>query len=316
MGGPRSPAEVEPFLVNLFSDRELIQLPGGAWLQPALARLIAKLRAPKVRRRYAAIGGGSPLGRITANQAELLQERLGEHGDFVVEVAMRYTAPRVDGALMRLRQHGVSRCVVLPLYPQYSRATTGSSLADLDRALDELGLTREWEVIRVRDFHDNPLYLDALAERVGTALDQLAAGAEVVFSAHSLPQRLVDQGDPYRDQVEATVAGLVQRLGLDRWHLGYQSRSGPVRWLEPDVLDLIATLASRGARKLLVVPVSFVSDHIETLHEIDVQMREHAQGCGVQEFARSPSLNEDPTFIEALAQIVLDVDVCQNRPQT
>jgi len=306
MGGPSSLEEVEPFLHQLFSDRELIRLPGGALLQRPFARLISHLRAPKVRRYYAEIGGGSPLGRITARQAELLGAALAPHGEFRVEVAMRYSAPRVDEALARLQAAGARRCVALPLYPQFSSATTGSSFSDLARALAARGA--ELEVTRVQDFHDQPAYLEALAGKVSEALAPLQAGGPppcVVFSAHSLRQKLVDAGDPYERQVRATVEGVVARLGLERWHLGFQSRSGPVRWLQPEVTELLDRLIAEGERRLLIVPVSFVSDHIETLHEIDIRMRGHCLERGAERFARAPSLNDDPRFIEALSQIVL-----------
>jgi len=305
MGGPTSLEEVEPFLRELFSDRELIRLPGGRWLQRPFAAMVSRLRAPKVRQRYDRIGGGSPLVRITQSQAHLLEQSLARHGDFVVTVAMRYSQPRAEEAVADLVRRGIRRLVALPLYPHYSSATTGSSLNDLDRALQRLGADAPAEVLRVRDFHDHPLYVQALAGTVRRGLEQLGGEATVVFSAHSLPLRLVERGDPYRDQVERTVALVAQELGLGSWQLGYQSRSGPVRWLEPNVLELLTRLGQAGTARLLVVPVSFVSDHIETLHEIDIEMRAHALAAGVREFARAPALNEDATFIEALTGITL-----------
>jgi ferrochelatase len=193
--------------------------------------------------------------------------------------------------------------VALPLYPQYSGATTGSSFADLDRALQAGGHTLE--VARVESFCDDAVYLDALAGKVREGLAAAGTpGACVVFSAHSLPQRMVDEGDPYEQQVRRTVAGVVERLGLERWHLGFQSRSGPVRWLEPEVVALLERLIAGGERRLVIVPVSFVSDHIETLHEIDLRMRPHCLAQGAEICVRAPSLNDDPRFTEALAGIV------------
>jgi protoporphyrin/coproporphyrin ferrochelatase len=303
MGGPATLDDVRPFLRQLFSDRELIQLPGGRVLQRPFAWLISKLRAPRVRRYYAEIGGGSPLGRITTRQAELLQAALGPAGKALpVAVAMRYCAPRADDALATLAAAGVRRCVALPLYPQFSRATTGSSLRDLERAAGASGL--ELEIASVQDFHVHPLYLDALAGKVREGLAGLGGDPCVVFSAHSLPQRMIDAGDPYERQVRATVAGVVERLGLRDWHLGFQSRSGPVRWLEPEVVALLERLIAEGRRRLLVVAVSFVSDHIETLHEIDRRMGPHCLARGAVAFVRAASLNDDPRFIAALAQLV------------
>ena len=304
MGGPERLEEVQPFLKALFSDRDLIQLPGGALLQRAFARLIAARRAPRVKQRYARIGGGSPLVATTRQQARLLQARLASTGDFRVEVAMRYSEPRAERAVASLAEQGVRRCVALPLYPHYSSATTGSSHKDLRRALAASGASIR--LLEIDDFHDNDRYLDALAARVNEGLEGLGGEVTVLFSAHSLPRRLVQRGDPYQRQVEATVAGIVERLELKRWRLGYQSRSGPVRWLDPDTLQLIDELARGGERRLLVVPVSFVSDHIETLHEIDVEMRHYAAQRGIETFARAPSLNDDDAFIEALQQLVLE----------
>jgi protoporphyrin/coproporphyrin ferrochelatase len=307
MGGPESLEAVQPFLRQLFADRDLIRLPGGAALQRPFAWLISRLRAPKVRRYYAEIGGGSPLGRLTERQAELLGEALAPHGEFRVVVAMRYSPPRAADAVRQLADAGVRRCVALPLYPQYSGATTGSSFADLARALQAAG--RPCESARVESFCDDPGYLDALTGKVREGLAAIApapghGAACVVFSAHSLPQRMIDEGDPYEQHVRRTVAGVVERLGLQRWHLGFQSHSGPVRWLEPEVVSLLDRLIGEGERRLLVVPVSFVSDHIETLHEIDLRMRPHCLARGAEVFVRAPSLNDDPRFIEALGQIV------------
>jgi len=311
MGGPATLDEVAPFLRQLFSDRDLIRLPGGRLLQPAFARLITRLRAPRVRRYYAEIGGGSPLGRITSRQAELLAAALAPHGEFRVEIAMRYSAPRADAAVARLLAAGVTRCLALPLYPQYSGATTGSSFRDLDRAVTAAGA--RLELTRLEDFHAHPGYLDALSAKVAEGLASLGEPAPaVVFSAHSLPQRMIDEGDPYERQIRATVDGVVRRLGLQRWHLGFQSRSGPVRWLQPEIQQLLDGLIDGGERRLLLVPVSFVSDHIETLHEVDLRMRPACLARGATAFARCPSLNDDPRFIEALARLVLET--CQRPP--
>lgn len=301
MGGPETLVDVKPFLRELFSDRDLIQLPGGRLLQRPFALLISTLRAPKVMGYYDEIGGGSPLLRTTRAQAALLERALAGSGEFVVEVAMRYCAPRASDAVERLGQRGARRCVALPLYPQFSGATTGSSFKDLDaaRSADE-----QLEVIKVQDFHDHPGYLDALAAKVDEGRQQAGPDACVVFSAHSLPVSMIKAGDPYQEQVEATVAGVVSRLSLKNWRLGYQSRSGPVQWLEPDVIDLVDDLISEGQKELVLVPVSFVSDHIETLHEIDIRLKAHCMSRGAEVFVRAPSLNEDPLFIDALAQMV------------
>lgn len=303
MGGPESLEEVQPFLFRLFSDRDLIRLPGGRWLQRPFARMISKLRTKKVQQRYAQIGNGSPLVRITRRQADLLQQSLDQQGDFCVVAAMRYSLPRVEQAIEQLQSRGISQLVALPLYPQHSTATTGSSFNDLRRAL--ASQSPSWRVSYVSDYHDHPLYIEALASTVRRGLDQLGPDATIVFSAHSLPQKLVDRGDPYQRQIESTVRAVAQKLALESWHLGYQSRTGPVRWIGPDVIDLVQRLAAEGVRQVLVVPVSFVSDHIETLYEIDIELRQLGLEHGIQQFVRAPALNEDATFIRCLTQVVL-----------
>ena len=302
MGGPSDLDAVKPFLSALFADRDLIQLPGGP-LAPLLGKLIVHFRSPRVRGYYEEIGGGSPLLQTTEQQARLLEQALSPDGDFAVEVAMRYCEPRVDGALERLARRGAEQLVALPLYPHYSSATTGSSFKDLERALADLDIT--WPSARVESFHDHPRYLDALAGTVAQALEQADGDATVVFSAHSLPRRFIERGDPYQDQVEATVDGVVRRLGLQNWRLAYQSRSGPVEWLGPNTLELTEAIIADGHRRLVLVPVSFVSDHIETLHELDIQLRERCLSWGAEAFFRAPALGSDPTFIQALKELAL-----------
>ena len=312
MGGPSTVDQVRPFLMELFADRDLIRLPGGPMLQGPLSRLIVSWRAPRSEQYYREIGGGSPLLEITARQASLLERALVGHGEFLVRPAMRYCAPRAVDALDALQAKGVRRCVALPLYPHYSASTTGSSFKDLDRAL--AGLEQDIEVIKVPDFHDDPGYLDAQAALLRDTLDQAGPDPCVVFSAHSLPLKLIQQGDPYQRQVEATVAGVAARAGIEDWHLGWQSRSGPVKWLEPDVKQLLSGLIQQGRRALVLVAVSFVSDHIETLHEIDIRLRRHCLELGAESFTRCPVFNDDPRFITTLKEIVLRA--CQETHHT
>jgi len=298
MGGPDSLAAVRPFLQNLFSDPAI--LPAPAPVRWVLARWIAAHRAPRSAANYRVIGGKSPLVEITRAQARALEETLGT--GYQVHVAMRYWNPLAREAARRVREERAARLVALPLYPQYSRATTGSSLADLEGALASEGLGGLPRTV-VRSWHDFGPYADALAEAVGEALQGLD-GATVLFSAHGLPVRLIEKGDPYLDQVQGTVAAVMKRLPGVPHRLAFQSRAGPVRWLEPAAADELKALAEEGVRRLVVVPVSFVSDHIETLHEIDVEYAELARHLGFEGFRRTPSLNTRPAFIRALAQLV------------
>jgi ferrochelatase len=302
MGGPDSLDAVEPFLRNLFSDRDIIRL-GPAFLQPVIARWIARRRAPKVEEQYELIGGRSPIREFTLAQATGLEERLG--GDFRCFTAMRYWRPSTIEALAAVKKAGISRIVALPLYPHYSRATTGSSRNELQRVLNLAG--GGFTVSFIKGFHDHPLYIRAVAGTIAEGLAGFPPGEEVtlLFSAHSLPVSFIDSGDPYLSQVEETVRLVMERFPGIRHDLAFQSKSGPVKWLEPSTEETIARLAESGCRNLLIVPVSFVCDHIETLYEIDITYAALARERGIENFRRAPSLNTDPLFIDCLAELVV-----------
>lgn len=300
MGGPNSLEEVRPFLYNLFSDREIIRL-GPPLLQKPLAWLIARRRAPKSRKIYQRIGGCSPLAEITTSQQQALQEALDHHGSYVVTTAMRYWQPTTKAALKDLRSQGVSRLIGLSLYPHFSCATAGSSLKELKRNLlsEELSSLTEigsWPV--------QPGYISCLARMIVRGLEKFqGAPAEILYSAHSLPVSFIKNGDPYVCHLERTIKAVEQITGQPG-RLCYQSRSGPVKWLTPGTPEVIVETARSGAKNILMVPISFVSDHVETLYEINQQYRELAAAHGVR-LEPSESLNCDPEFIEALKDIVL-----------
>jgi ferrochelatase len=304
MGGPDSTSAVRPFLYNLFSDRDLIRLPAGALLQKPFAFLISRLRAPKVKLNYASIGGKSPLLEWTTRQAAGTARELGEQ--VKPFVAMRYWRPRATECLQQMRQEGVAQAVVLSMYPHYTRATTGSSLKDFAVTAERIYPELQYTVIK--DWYDWPGYLDALANRVREGLEKfhelVRNEIPILFSAHALPQKFIDEGDPYLDHVLCTVRGVMSRLEERPWRLGFQSRSGPVQWMAPDTLEVLEQLAAERAPGVLVVPVSFVSDHIETLQEIDFEMHMHAEKIGLPRFERIPSLNDHQDFLQALAGLV------------
>ena len=302
MGGPDSLDAVEPFLVNLFSDRDIIRI-GPAFLQPVIARFIAKRRAPKVEKYYEQIGGKSPIRELTEAQALALEAQLG--AGFRCFVAMRYSKPSTLEALAAIRREGISRVVALSLYPHYSRATTGSSINELQRVLQESGVT--FQVSYVDRFFDHPRYIDALAEKIAAGLAEFhpLADREILFSAHSLPQSFIDSGDPYLAHIEETVRLVMERFSDVPHHLAFQSRAGPVKWLEPSTEEMLQHLAAHGCKNLLVVPLSFVSDHIETLYEIDIQYGREAFELGYAKFRRTGSLNSSPAFIDCLAELVV-----------
>jgi len=301
MGGPDSLDAVEPFLLNLFTDRDIIKI-GPAFLQPLIARFIVKRRAPKVELYYDAIGGKSPIRELTVAQARALEVSLGK--DFRCFVAMRYWHPSTIEALAAIKREGIDKVIALSLYPHFSRATTGSSINELKRVLGEAGVA--FEITYIDRFYNHPLYIQALAEKIQEGLDQFhpLADREILFSAHSLPQSFIDQGDPYLGHIEETVRLVMERFAGVTYHLAFQSRAGPVKWLEPSTEQMLKHLAAHGCKNLLMVPLSFVSDHIETLYEIDIQYAKEAWELGYANFRRSPSLNSSPTFIACLADLV------------
>jgi ferrochelatase len=305
MGGPRDLAEVRPFLYRLLSDPAIVPLPAG--LRHGVALLASAFRAGPSRRMYAAIGGGSPLGRISRLQADRLGERLRD-ADVPVYLGLRYTAPSIADAVREAAGRGIERLVAVPLYPHFCRATTGSAFTELRRAVARLAPRMQVEF--VRDYADDPGYLRALAETVTTALDRVSPSGRlacrVLFSAHGLPKRQVLAGDPYPDRIAATVAGIAalgdERLGEVR--VCFQSRVGPAEWIGPSTDSALREAAADRCAAVVLVPVSFVSDHLETLYEVDHEYCELARKLGIREFIRAPALNESGAFVGALEAIV------------
>lgn len=314
LGGPADLDAIRPFLDALFADREIIRLPGGALGQKLIARMIVRARLPRVRANYAAIGGGSPILRYTTGQGEGLAQRLERRrpaaAPLKAYIAFRYAPPTADDALRAMQADGVKRALVLTLYPQYSEATTGSSLRDLERALGRTGLEGAFDLTIVDRWSEHPSYLDVLAAHVEEGLrlwpEERRSGVVVLMSAHSLPMSFVEDGDPYPGEIERTFRGIVERLRepKPRCILAYQSQTGPVRWLGPQTEEVLKELGAAGQREVLVAPIAFVSDHIETLSEIDIEFAAVAREAGIAEFRRIESLNLDPRFLDALADVV------------
>jgi ferrochelatase len=296
---------VRPFLTRLFTDREIIQLPGGAIGQAFIGRMIAWKRTPEVQENYAKIGGGSPIVRWTTLQGRGIVDRLRERGhDVAFAMAMRYWTPTTEEALAELERAGVGRLVALTLYPHYSMATTGSSARELSRVMKRRGVKLPLD--RIDIWYDHPGYLDALALRTKEALARFAPDAPptLLVSAHGLPKHFIEAGDPYCEHIRITVEGVLARLPKLPHVLGYQSRVGPVEWIGPSTDEVIRTLAHDGVRDVLVLPISFVSDHIETLYEIDMLYADQARALGITNFRRVESLNDFPPFLDALAGLV------------
>ncbi|HVZ71190.1 MAG TPA: ferrochelatase [Polyangia bacterium] len=314
LGGPDSLAAVEPFLRNLFADPDVIQLPPVVrLLQPALARMIAQRRGPTARAAYTQIGGRSPIAEESAAQAAgvaaaIEQTGLRAHG----VVAMGCWHPFSDEAVATLANLGIRRAVAVPLFPHYSKSTTGSSFVALNRAVAaaaKAGTTLE--LAYVERYPTAPGYLDALADRVRAAAAQVPfeerSTVPVLFSAHGLPEAYIQRGDPYLDEIRSTVAAVAARLSLGaRARLCFQSRVGPQRWLGPNTEDALTAVAEEGHRSVVVVPVAFTGEHIETLQEIDIVYKEHAEKAGITTFARARTVGTHPAFLGALAELTIE----------
>jgi ferrochelatase len=306
LGGPDRLDSVRPFLFNLFSDAAIIALPLP--LRWPLAKLIAARRAPIAREIYAHLGGGSPLLANTRAQAEALEQKLGRASHRVF-IAMRYWHPFAAETAAAVKSFAPERVVLLPLYPQFSATTTGSSLADWRRAAKAARFDAPARAICC--YPTAPGFIEAVAARVRAALGSAPGGAKprVLFSAHGLPKRLVEAGDPYQWQVEKSVAAVVAKLdipGLD-WRVCYQSRVGPLEWIGP-ATDREIESCGREKRAAIVVPIAFVSEHSETLVELDIEYRKLAEKSGVPRYTRVGTVGTDPIFIDALAGLVREAE--------
>jgi ferrochelatase len=307
LGGPETLAEVRGFLYRLFADPEVIRVRSGL-LRRAIALSIAAARGGTSKKMYARIGGGSPIRRLTDEQSAGVEAILRARGrDAAVRTAMTCSKPLVEDVVADLARSGASRFLALPLYPQYSLTTTKGAL---DRSREAVvRFAPGSRLFETGSFPDHPGFLDAHASLVRDELarfpDPSPEATYVLFSAHSIPRKLVDrEGDPYPREVEATVAGILDRLPSGTRHgLAYQSKLGPVEWLGPATADRIAELGRAGQRQVLVVPIAFVTDHIETLYEIDVLFADAARAAGIAHFRRTPGLNAHPAFLGALADI-------------
>jgi ferrochelatase len=303
LGGPDTPEAIEPFLFNLFSDPDIIDFPGARIARKPLARLISATRARKVQRHYASLGGASPIRRFTEDQAHALESKLRNSGiDAHCFVAMRYWHPFTVEAVEQLRTSRCDGVVLLPLYPHYSSTTTGSSLNEWRRLFHD-----DIPVHVVEPFYNHSLFLQAIVEKVNEVLAQMTAPdrADIVFSAHSVPLYVIERGDPYRSQIEHCVE-LVMSLGgwRNRHRICYQSKVGAARWLQPSLHQTLKTIAAESVREVCVVPISFVSDHVETLGELHHEARLEAAHPGIERFEVTSGLNSSPKFIDALAELV------------
>lgn len=309
LGGPATLDDVEPFLLKLFADREIMPLP----FQGSLGPWIAKRRAPKVRERYTEIGGGSPILYWTRLQGEgmvrLLDQLSPETAPHKFYPAFRYAYPFSEDVIQEMKADGVERAVAFTQYPQYSCATTGSSLNELWRAVRKLGLEREFKWSVIDRWPTHPGFIAEVWKSIEEGLTSFPESEQgdvlLLFSAHSLPLNIVNRGDAYPQEVGASVHAVMQSIDFsNEYLLSYQSSVGPVQWLGPSTESILQKLGAQKRRNVLVVPIAFTSDHIETLHEIDIEFKELAEKAGITNFKRARALNDSPGFQQALAEIV------------
>jgi ferrochelatase len=310
LGGPDRLEDVGPFLFNLFADPEIIRIP-FPWLQRPLAWLISTRRTKKSQENYRQIGGGSPLRQITEAQAQALGEQLASKGQPAqVYVGMRYWHPFTEEAIASIKRDRIERLVILPLYPQFSISTSGSSFRLLQRIWLEDPKLDAIEYTVIPSWYKQPGYLQAMAQLIAQELESFENpdSVHIFFSAHGVPKSYVEEaGDPYQQEIEECTALIMQTLNRpNAYTLAYQSRVGPVEWLQPYTEDAIEKLGAEGIKDLLVVPISFVSEHIETMQEIDIEYREVAEEAGIYNFGRVPALNTHPVFITGMADLVLE----------
>jgi ferrochelatase len=307
LGGPETLRDVKPFLYRLFSDPEIIHVKFSP-LRKAIAYTIATLRRKTSEGYYNQIGGGSPLRRLTEEQARALADELKRRGrDVETFVGMCTWHPFLFEAVDKIDEANIDSLVILPLFPQYSVTTTGSGFAVLRRLIDKHPQFKKLDVQWICSWADQPTYIESFVQAIQRELGKFKDREKVhlLFSAHSIPESYVRNGDPYLEQTKETVELIMDRLDRrNPYQLSFQSKIGPVKWLEPFTSDVIVELGKQGVDDVLVIPVSFVSEHIETLYELDILFRKVAADAGVENFRRVPALNSDPTFIKALADIV------------
>jgi len=309
LGGPENLEEVPRFLYRLFSDPDVIRVR-PALLRKAIAASIAFGRKKASRELYRAIGGGSPIRRLTEEQARGVEARLRARGSpAVVRAAMNCSSPLVEDVVRDLALEGHRRFLAVPLYPQYSLTTTKGALERTRGAVRRFA--PEARLHELGSWPEHPLFVEAHADLIEREIsrfpDPRPEAVHLLFSAHSIPKKLVTrEGDPYASEVEKSVAAIQRRLGgRSPASLAYQSKLGPVEWLGPPTLDEIARLGAAGRKQVLAIPVAFVTDHVETLYEIDQLFGDAARKAGIEHFRRTPGLNSHPAFLQALEELVL-----------
>lgn len=309
LGGPETQQEVRPFLKRLFEDPEIIRIPFTP-VRKLIAWAISTSREKDSQAMYQKIGGGSPIRHLTDQQAIATQLALEKKGYFAdIQTAFNCAPPLVEDVVKQFADRGFQKFLAFPLYPQYSLTTTKGALDRTRAALKKFAPAAQ--LIEICSWHVHPLFLQAHAELIrklsSTFSNPEDEKIHLVFSAHSIPEKLVTKlGDPYQQQMEETVEGVLKKAGWKgSWTLSWQSKLGPIKWLGPSTEETLIKLGKEGEKQVLVVPIAFVTDHIETLFELDQEGAETAKEAGIQEYKRVPGLNNHPTFIDALVDLIL-----------
>ncbi|MFC1557119.1 ferrochelatase [candidate division KSB1 bacterium] len=304
LGGPDSLEAVEPFLYNLFLDPDIISIPAGRFFRKKIAKLISTKRSQFVCKQYEQIGGKSPINEWTEKQRSMLESSLAESGYSVdVFTGMRYWNPFISEAARKIDQGSYTKIILMPLFPHYSITTTGSSYSEWKRVY-----SGDHDIVElVREFCENQKYIGAINERIDQGIQKFPQAVrdnvELIFSAHGVPVSVIKKGDPYKDHIERTVASVMNNRTDGREHnLCFQSKVGPMKWLKPSTDDTIMERARSGKKHLLVIPISFVSDHLETLFELDIEYRHTAMEAGVENYIVTGGINDSTLFIEALIE--------------
>lgn len=304
MGGPEKPGEVRRFLSNLFNDRHILNIPQP--IRFLISRMISYSRARTAIEHYNEIGGGSPLKRLTSDQAEKLHDALKSKGfDVSVRTGYSYINPFIRETVASYKEDPPEKIIAVPLYPQNSITTYGSIADDFTDAAEKQGLANRLTI--VPPYYDHEIHTGAGAELLKKALAESEPGKKtrVIFTAHALPQSIIDKGDPYRAQIEKTVSLLLEKVPVDDYVLSFQSKIGPVKWMKPSTVKTVQKAGRERIEQLVVVPIGFTCDHVETLHELDIELKELAHESGIKKFIRAGVFNSHPLFIELLSELVI-----------
>ncbi len=303
LGGPDSLEAIEPFLFNLFSDKDIFNLPFG---QKLFAKIISSKRTPKVQKEYELIGGKSPINEWTEIQRKMLEEKLQDiKSNISVFTAMRYWNPITKEVGENIKSQNFDKIILLPLYPHFSISTTGSSFNEWDRCFTS---TNE-KIFRINNYHTNDLYISAINERIDKTIlkfpEKVRKEIQLVFSAHGTPISMVKSGDPYSIQIKETMNKVMEARNYSHPHsICFQSKVGPVKWLTPSTDKMIEELSAHGKKHLLIIPISFVSDHVETLFELNIEYRHVADKVGIENYIVMEGLNNSKLFINSLFEEV------------